>query len=305
MIITRKTLIPFLLSLLLIVVAAMPTEMSAAKTGSSGVYHPAVTMIEGSVMIMGQESSVWEPVAVGMLLLSGDVIKTGNNSQAEFQFLSGKVRLFENSVLIIPSIGVQERRKDVQEVLVEEGAAVFEINPLGIKRQFEFRTKNIQGGVKGTTFAVGYRDGNTHVVVYEGKIQIMDVERSRKSHTTMKAGDAIQVKRDSRFGHLKKFDVDKARDHLNSSDPLNYGKVFGPALDRGAVKDIRKQLSDKKSMKPEENTSLNKDKYNRTDNDEVDSERNGDHGTDDTEDAKNSDNDDDEDDKNDEEADKK
>ena len=126
----------------------LPQVVYAGDTkgdGSDRVYHPLITHIDGTVQVMGKNHSVWEPAEVGTLLLSGDIVKTGADANAEIMFMSGKIQLYQNSVLIIPSTGVQNRKKDIKEIIVENGSALFEINPVGVRREFEFKTRNVQG----------------------------------------------------------------------------------------------------------------------------------------------------------------
>ena len=164
-----------------------------AKNTTASTFHPMITLVEGSVKIMGIDYATWEPAEVGTLLLSGDIVKAEADGRAEIQFLSGKVQLYENSVIVIPSTGVQERKKDIKEIIVQYGNALFDINPTGVRKQFEFRTKNVQGGVKGTLFTVSYLKNATSVNVYEGVVEISDLERSLKTKLRLTAGESITI----------------------------------------------------------------------------------------------------------------
>jgi hypothetical protein len=191
--------------------------------GSGSVYHPLITHVDGTVRVMGKEHSVWEPAEVGTLLLSGDIVKTGANASAEIMFLSGRVRLYQNSVLIIPSTGVQSRKKDIKEIFVEKGNALFDINPLGVRREFEFKTRNVQGGVKGTRFAVSYLENGTSVVVYRGKVVISDLHRSQETKRDLTAGTAIRVEGGGSFSKAWGFDPE--------IDIEKYNYAIPPGLD--------------------------------------------------------------------------
>jgi hypothetical protein len=187
---------------------------------------------------MGKEHSVWEPAEVGTLLLSGDIVKTGANASAEIMFLSGKVRLYQNSVLIIPSTGVQSRKKDIKEIILEKGNALFDINPLGVRREFEFKTRNVQGGVKGTKFTVSYLENGTSVVVFRGKVIISDLQRSQETKRDLTAGTAIRVESEGPFNKARGFDPDIEIDKYNYALP--------PGLDsRGMPSDHKSNLKNK------------------------------------------------------------
>jgi hypothetical protein len=196
---------------LLIAISPLVAEARGTSEGSPGkAYHPLITAVEGIVKVKGTQFSVWEPVQVGTLLLSGDIVRTEAGASAEIQFLSGKVQLYENSVMIIPSIGVQLRKKDIEEIIVHDGSALFDINPLGVEREFEFRTKNVQGGVKGTLFTVTYRDQATNVNVYEGLVAVSDLEGNESTKVRLKAGKMLNVREKSDFRDIKGFDPSAA-----------------------------------------------------------------------------------------------
>jgi hypothetical protein len=207
---------------ILTAVLLLPGVVYAGNTNgdvSNSVYHPLITHVDGNVRVMGKKHSVWEPAEVGTLLLSGDIVKTGADASAEIMFLSGKIQLYQNSVLIIPSTGVQSRKKDIKEIVVEKGNALFDINPLGVRREFEFKTRNVQGGVKGTKFTVSYLENGTSVVVYKGKVIVSDLDRSRETKRDLIAGTAIRVEDEGPFKEARVFDPDFDINEYNYAVP--------------------------------------------------------------------------------------
>jgi hypothetical protein len=196
------------IAMIMMVILTINASNLKAEDAGTAAYHPVVTVAEGSVMVMGLEYSIWEPAPVGTLLLSGDKVKTGWGSRAEIRFMSGVVQLYENTLLIVPSIGVQDRKKDIQEVVVEKGDALFDINPLGVQRQFEFRTKNVQGGVKGTVFLVSYINDGTTVGVYDGTVWVSRPGRGSSKVSVLGAGNTIRVEGEDEIGNVRGFDPD-------------------------------------------------------------------------------------------------
>ena len=104
-------------------------------------------------------------------------------------------------------LGVQERKKDIQDVVVEEGDALFDINPLGVQRQFEFRTKNIQGGVKVTVFMVSYVNEGTTVSVHKGTVWVSEPGRDKGKVKVLEEGDAIRLEAVDDFNDVLVFDL--------------------------------------------------------------------------------------------------
>ena len=174
------------------------------------VFHPQIRQTSGPVMVKGEMYATWEPAEPGMLLLSGDVVKTEKSGYALIEFASGTVEIFETTVMVIPSIDVKDRMKDIHEVFVEEGNTLFDINPLGVDRGFKFRTLNVQGGVKGTMFTVGYNEGQTSVDVYRGVVQVSDSEGSAETMVDLGAGDSLRVAEKDDFDNVEKFDPEDA-----------------------------------------------------------------------------------------------
>ena len=183
------------------------------------VYHPQVRETSGPVMVKGAKYSIWEPVEEGMLLLSGDVLKTGKEGFARIEFASGIIDIYETTVMVIPSIGIHERKKDFREVVVQEGNVLFDINHLGVERGFEFRTKNVQGGVKGTMFTVSYLEGGTSVSVYRGVVQVSDLEGSENTQVKLTAGKTVRVEKRTDFNVVRGFDPEIALENYKYNVP--------------------------------------------------------------------------------------
>ena len=190
------------------IVFSLPGALCAMSSGEEPgqVYHPQIRETRGPVMVKGAKYSIWEPAEEGMLLLSGDVLRTEKKGFARIEFASGIIELYETTVMVIPSIGIQERKKDFREVVVQEGNVLFDINPLGVERGFEFRTKNVQGGVKGTMFTVSYVEGGTSVNVYRGVVQVSDLEGSEDTQVELVAGKSVRVKKRPDFNVVQDFD---------------------------------------------------------------------------------------------------
>jgi len=75
-----------------------------------------------------------------------------------------------------------------------------------VERGFEFRTKNIQGGVKGTLFTVSFVDGGTTVNVYRGTVLVSDLDRSEETSIKLAAGNSVRVEKKADFEKVRGFD---------------------------------------------------------------------------------------------------
>ena len=212
---TRRFETVLMIVLLLLCLPAVVVAMSSAD-GAPEAFHPTITEVKGQVEVKSIKYPVWEEVQEGMLLLTGDILRTKKGGFARIEFASGIIELYETTVMVIPSIGVQDRKKDIQEVIVDEGKALFDIDPLGVERGFEFRTKNIQGGVKGTLFTVSYLEGGTAVNVYRGKVQVSDLEGSEDTQVELLAGYAVRVENRTDFSNVQEFDPESGLEEFNN-----------------------------------------------------------------------------------------
>ena len=209
----------------------LPAGGAAMSSGEEPgqVFHPQIRETSGPVMVKGEKYSIWEPVEEGMLLLTGDILRTEKGGFARIEFASGIIEIYETTVMVIPSIGVQDRKKDIQEVIIEEGNLLFDINPLGVERGFEFRTKNIQGGVKGTLFTVSYLNGGTAVNVYRGVVEISDLQASRETQVKLTAGKAVRVEKRTDFKVVRGFDPEIALENYKYNIPPGLDGKGAPA----------------------------------------------------------------------------
>lgn len=117
----------------------------------------------------------WHTARLGdLLLLQGDGIRTGENSEASLSFDDGigSVRVFEESRLEILTLTTDAEGGKITEIDVPEGTARFQIRRLNRPTS----TLTIQSpagiaGVRGTDFGVGITPmGRTAVATFEGAV---------------------------------------------------------------------------------------------------------------------------------------
>lgn len=199
----------------------LPSILCAMSTADelTQVFHPIVKETRGPVVVKGMKYSLWEEARVGMLLLSGDILRTEEEGFARIEFPSGTIELYENTVIVIPSIEFEERKKDIRDVVVESGNTLFDINPTGVERKFQFQTRNVQGGVKGTLFTVSYLREGTAVNVYRGIVHVYDLEGSPYSQVELFAGEAVRVEMISDFKLVRGFDPEYALENYKYNIP--------------------------------------------------------------------------------------
>jgi hypothetical protein len=157
-----RTALSLLLSLSLALLAAPAFAAAPAQ--------PVLTIVRGDVSVM-PSGGAWGKAANGMALSGGDSVKTGPSAKAEISFASGAMRLFENTLVVIPGLVDRAGGRDVRQVAMEDGSAVFRIDPAA-GAGFSVKTRHVIAGVKGTTFAVIAGADKSRVITYFGLVAV-------------------------------------------------------------------------------------------------------------------------------------
>lgn len=131
-----------------------------------------VRLINGSLQIKRSDTEKWEIGTLGMMLFSGDQIKTGENSKAYILFTDAtQVKMNASSLLTIE--GKREEKSLVKKLQLKVGEIWAKVTRQDSPMQVE--TPTSVASVKGTEFDVLVdEDGNTWVFVFEGSIDFMN-----------------------------------------------------------------------------------------------------------------------------------
>jgi hypothetical protein len=196
--------------IMMVVLLLVPTGAFAMASFDFPVVAPVVSFVEGDVTVKGSGGAGWESAEAGRLLASGDTIKTGPASKAEISCATGKMRLYENTVIIVPEVVDEGEKKDVRQVELDDGTGLFKIKKRGVQNGFEVKTTNVIAGVKGTVFAVEHKKKKkiTRVVVFSGVVEVTDPTKSPGTKTTLGKGESLQVEEDQGFGDDNVEDVE-------------------------------------------------------------------------------------------------
>jgi len=183
------------LLILVLMVAFMPVTAYGMASFDYPVVNPILSVVDGDVTIKWSGMSQWDAAEAGMLLNSGDSVKTGPGSKAEISCATGKMRLYENTVIIIPEVVDEGDKKDIRKVKLEDGAGIFKIKKRGVEKGFEVHTKHIIAGVKGTLFAVvtSIDDDFSRVAVYSGVVEVTDTAGTPETATELGKATSIDA----------------------------------------------------------------------------------------------------------------
>lgn len=134
-----------------------------------------VLFVDGPVEIGSGEPPAWRPAQVGDTLSPGDSVRTGYKARAELDLGSGTVKLYENSLLRLPSTGMGESGANAVEQ--EQGTSLFNILRRGIGEDpFKVKTPEAVVMVKGTQFSVSVDTGLATISVFSGLVGVTALE---------------------------------------------------------------------------------------------------------------------------------
>jgi hypothetical protein len=196
--------------IVLIAFLVMPAIVFGMASFDYPVVAPVVSFVQGNVTVKEAGAADWVEVEVGRLLASGDTLRTGPSSKAEISCATGKMRLFENTVIVVPEVLDEGDKKDIRKVELEDGTGLFRIKKRGMDKGFEVLTENIIAGVKGTLFGVKYEKPGkkSTVFVYRGVVLVTNMQRTPETATELRRGQALEVTEDGGFRGRKYFDPD-------------------------------------------------------------------------------------------------
>jgi hypothetical protein len=217
--------LPVLASVSILAAALLLSSVSAFCKPT--VLDPKVSLVEGDVIRKVPEITDWSDAIVGDHLVSGETLKTGIKSRSEVEFASGRMRLYQNSVLVVPEINTdEENTSDIRHVEVEKGAGIFNILKRGRKKGFTFGTKHIIGGVKGTIFSLKSWEDRTEVAVMRGSVEIAD-RKNPKNKIILTKGQKITFWAASGFDSTDEAEPEEEEEVDEESSGGSGGK-FGP-----------------------------------------------------------------------------
>jgi hypothetical protein len=195
------------IAIVLAIVLLAPAMVFGMASFEFPVVAPVISFVQGDVAVKGHGAADWAAAEVGRLLASGDTVRTGPSSRAEVSCATGKMRLYENTVIIVPEVVQGENKKDVRQMILDDGTGLFNIRKRGVENGFEVHTSNIIAGVKGTIFGVlrEKKRNFSRVAVYSGVVEVTDPQRTPETLTRLGKGETLGVEGED-FGDREYFD---------------------------------------------------------------------------------------------------
>lgn len=189
----------------LAVAAAVWLTFPQALSAEEDVTVPVLGRVVGDVKIRAHGAGEWIQAEGNMVLEAGDKVWAGPGGRAEIRHATGTVRLFENTVVTVPSIFSGGRGREIRRIDMDRGTGLFRVSPEGTEGGFEVRTRHLIAGVKGTTFGVVTGEETTRVAVYAGLVEVTDLQGSEESRTEVGKGRSLTVVDGRGFDTVERF----------------------------------------------------------------------------------------------------
>ncbi len=145
-----------------------------------------VDFISGEVQY-SHLSSEWKQLDIGMSLVSGDIVKTGVNSEAVLRDEDNEIYISEKSSFTISEKYVQENKKPTFMLFL--GRMKFKLGKSGVSEP-DIQTQTVNLTIRGTEFEVGSGyDGSTIVLIEEGTVAV----QGRTEELVLEQGEGTEV----------------------------------------------------------------------------------------------------------------
>jgi predicted anti-sigma-YlaC factor YlaD len=154
-----------------------------------------LSSVTGTVEVLRASQAQWQPVAAGIILQSGDRLRTAANASATLTYFEGSQTQLQAETEI--SLIRLAARPDgaTQSIVLRQtiGATLHRVQPLpNVEARFEVDTEAAVIAVRGTTFQVrAASDGVTRVTVAEGVVEVLAVQSGVLARLT--AGQSLTV----------------------------------------------------------------------------------------------------------------
>jgi hypothetical protein len=144
--------------------------------------------VRGAVEVGSGEPARWHPAREGEALAPGDRIRTGLGGRVEVELRTGRVRLYEASLLVLPD--APATRPESERVRVESGTSLFDVLRRSDADRFEVETPEVAVMVKGTRFEVAYDGSETAVSVWRGLVGVRGMAAALEHEVLVRPGFA-------------------------------------------------------------------------------------------------------------------
>lgn len=143
--------------------------------------------VSGQVTVQRGGAGAFTPLSTGAAIKSGDTVRTGAKSEAEFAWQDGtRWKLSPDSSLTVQTALFNPAKKsEVSRLRLESGQVLVRVvRPMPLASRFEIETPSALATVRGTIFRVAVLGAQTQVKVFQGRVEVSDPGGARKISIT-------------------------------------------------------------------------------------------------------------------------
>lgn len=166
----KPVLLIFTNAMILIVIFALLTQSLVLVQRIA-----KVDQLKGQVSVQRSGQGEFFALSSKGAVKTGDIVKTGKDSTAEFKWLDGtRWKLMPNTTLTVKkSVFNTVQKNEVSQLRLTTGKVFVRIvKSLAPTSRFEVETPTAVAAVRGTIFSVAVENGQTEVAVFKGRVQV-------------------------------------------------------------------------------------------------------------------------------------
>ena len=183
----RPVLLIFVNAMILIVVFALLTQSLVIIQRIA-----KADKVTGTVEVRRSGKGEWKALSSGGLIKTGDVIRSGKNSFAEFKWADGtRWKIMPvTEIKVKKSVYNMVKKADQSQLELSTGKVFIRIiKALGPSSKFEVETPTAVAAVRGTIFSVEVKNGKTEVAVLKGKVWLSSDSKNAHANNEIVPGE--------------------------------------------------------------------------------------------------------------------
>ncbi len=154
-----------------------------------------ITLPLGKVEVLAAGSEDWSRAMPRQALQVNDQIRTAAKSRCEITLTGGgKVRIGENSELVLTAANVKPMTKNFNATLKKGNAWVSAKAAFGEKKNVSIRTPTAVAAIRGTVYRTQAGEDESSVLVYEGKVDVNQPSNMEQEQKETKPGGKPKFK---------------------------------------------------------------------------------------------------------------
>jgi hypothetical protein len=143
-----------------------------ATISAAPLPRPTFSQLAGDVAVRPGTGEAWAAASLGMELDPGDTVRTGYRSKAEISAPSGVIRLYENTILVVPENTGSEG--GLRQFILKLGAGIFDSGG-SPDSQLSIVTSQVIVGIRTARATVIAGEGASTVASHAGKVAVTDL----------------------------------------------------------------------------------------------------------------------------------